>query len=181
VVITVWCVDCRCCEKDVRRVPARRRRRKWLVFVAILMLVPFPTQMVPAWEIRFMDKEGNALPGRVVQQRWKSYTYFAAGGFDQRCTDEQGSVRFPPRKLWSSIVGRIISPVIASALSLAHGSQGTDSNVQLFDRYYMSDNYHWRDNMSLYSHHPDPSPPSAGVAEPRKQLNDELPTCSQFR
>ncbi len=153
---------------------------QWLLGALILLFVHFPSEMVPEWKIQFRDEAGLPSQHRVVEQSWKSYTYFAADGYDQRCTDENGAVVFPRRYLWSGILARMISPILASAMTLAHGSEGTSASVRVFDRYYISDYYYWRDKMSLYSHNPDLSIPSIGTAEPRDPYTD-LPTCETIR
>jgi len=149
---------------------------KWLLFLALPLFVPVPTQMVPEWRIQFRDENGNSAAGRVVEQSWRSYTYWGANGYDQKCTNTDGVVTFPKRYLWSGLLARAVFPVFASALTIAHGSEGTDASVRLFDRHYISKDYYWRDDMSLYTHRPDGVPPSEGIAEPREPSSD-LPTC----
>ena len=153
---------------------------QWFLGGLILLFVPFPSQMVPEWRIQFRDEAGLPTQRRVVEQSWKSYTYFAAGGYDQRCTDEDGSVVFPQRYLWSGIFARIASPILANVMTLAHGGEGTTASVRLFDRYYISDDYYWHDKMSFYSHNPDFSVRSTGTAKQRKPYSD-LPTCETIR
>ncbi|NOT48208.1 MAG: hypothetical protein HOP17_10735 [Acidobacteria bacterium] len=128
--------------------------KKWHIFAGLVaaLFVPIPTEMVPEWRMRFTDEHGNALSNVVVQQSWTTYTYFAGRGYEQRCTDGAGVVAFPQRLLWSGLFARIVSPPLAEVGTLAHGSTGTQADVQVFDRNYISENYWWRDKMDLYTH-----------------------------
>ena len=152
---------------------------QWFLGGLILLFVPFPSEMVPEWRMQFSDEAGLPSQYRVVEQSWKSYTYFAAEGYDRRCTDESGSVVFPKRYLWSGILARIASPLLARMMTLVHGSEGTTASVRLFDRYYVSGDYYWSDKMSAYSHFPDPSVPSIGIARQRDPYTD-LPICERI-
>ncbi len=156
----------------------RKVSRKTWIFLIILavLFVPFPTELVPEWEMQFRQESGEKLSNVLAQQSWTSYTYFAAGGYDQRCTDSEGVVVFPKRYLWSGLFSRVASPIFAEMMTLAHGSTGTDANIQIFDRTYISDNYYWRDKMELYRHYPEPLP-LEGIANLRTYNPKDLPTC----
>lgn len=156
----------------------RKLGRKLWIFLIILavMFVPFPTEIVPEWQMQFRQGGGEKLSNVLAQQSWTSYTYFAAGGYDQRCTDSEGIVVFPKRYLWSGLFSRVASPILAEMMTLAHGSTGTNADIQIFDRNYISDNYYWREKMEMYKHYPGLLP-SEGIAKVRSQNPLDLPTC----
>ena len=160
--------------------------KKWhkaLAVMAVLAVsfVPFPTEMVPEWRLRFETEEGGPLASVVVQQGWRSYTYPVSRGYEQRCTDSDGVVIFPKRYLWAGLISRIVFPVLAEAMTLAHGSTGTDAYVQVFDRNFISENYYWRDRMSFYAHNPDPSMADGGRVERLSRERSDIAACPGLR
>ena len=156
-----------------------RVKPKYLLASALLVLfIPFPTTMVPEWKMQFHDEAGDPLSRVVVQQSWKSYTYFLAEGYEQGCTDGNGVIVFPRRFLWSGIVARLISPPLAELGTLAHGSTGTSAHVQVFDRNYISDNYWWRDRMEYYTHDPEPLPINGSA---NRVDREDISTCDELR
>jgi hypothetical protein len=160
-----------------RLVPRLKRWQLVSIVVCFVLFFPFPTEMVPEWTMQFRDENGTPLSQVVVQQGWRSYTYFAASGYEQRCSDASGVVTFPKRRLWSGTLARVISPILASAMTLAHGSTGTDAYIQVFDNEFISDNYYWRDNMQLYTHYPEELP-TEGKARPWKR--DYIRSCKEL-
>lgn len=149
------------------------------VIVMAILFIPFPTELVPEWKMQFRKKDGTVAAGVVAEQSWRSYS-FSAGGYDQRCTDQNGEVTFPRRDLWSGMFSRLVSPLLAEVGSLAHGSTGTSANVRVFDANYISpESYYWRDQMSLYTHRPGeiPTEGKAGSIEFRA----DSPTCRDLK
>ena len=156
--------------------------RKWHVAIAVLaiLFVPIPTELVPEWTMRFRDGNGHPLSRVVTEQSWRSYTFFAVDGYAQSCTDVEGVVIFPKRYLWAGLLSRILSPLLAEAMTLAHGSTGTMAHVRIFDRRYISDNYYWGDQMDLYTHQPG-SLPTEGTTEKLKEDRLDIQTCNDLR
>lgn len=128
------------------------KRRHILLIIFVLSFTPFPTELIPEWKMQIVDERNQPLPSVMTEQSWRNYTFFAVEGHDEKCTDSNGIVIYPKRFLWAGAFSRIVSPVLANVMTLAHGSTGTDASVRVFDRYYISDFYYWREKEMLYSH-----------------------------
>lgn len=130
------------------------RRRIIIVAVVIavfLFFVPFPTELVPEWKVRVVDEQNRPLRKVNVEQSWTNYT-FGESGFDNKYTDENGFVVFPPRLLRTGAFSRVVYPPLAALTLLAHGSTGTDAHVRVFDKNYFSDYFNWREEETIYWH-----------------------------
>jgi hypothetical protein len=94
-------------------------------------LYPFESIVVPAWRLRVVDEEGRACPDMLVNQGWKHYSLdLEAGDYgEHKFTDVNGYVDFSKRTIRASLIQRIIAPVIAHALTIAHGSTGKSGYV----------------------------------------------------
>ena len=156
--------------------------KKWHIAIVVLaiLFVPVPTELVPEWRMQFRDSTGQPLAHVVTHQEWRSYTYFATHGYEQRCTNAEGVVVFPTRYLWSGLLSRIASPLLAEAMTLAHGGTGTSASVQVFDRSYISANYYWLDRTDLYSHNPDQLP-TEGTTDKMDKDRWDIQTCNDPR
>jgi hypothetical protein len=125
-------------------------KRILLIFFA-LAFIPFPTELVPEWKVQIVDEQNQPLPNVKTEQSWKSYTFFFVEDYEEKCTDSNGVVIYPKRFLWAGALSRIVSPIFADIMTLAHGSTGTNASVRVFDRHYISDDYYWREKEKLYS------------------------------
>ena len=113
-------------------------RRKVVVFFLALSLLPFPTTVVPEWQLRVTDKEGKPVAGVRARQFWKHYSLAWQGccpEMEDRWTDANGYVVFPKRTIWAGVLRRIVFPVWAKAQTLAHGSTGIRAYVMISDEY----------------------------------------------
>ncbi|MDQ3635073.1 MAG: hypothetical protein M3405_11285 [Acidobacteriota bacterium] len=145
--------------------------KKWhiVLILSFLLFMPFPTEMVPKWEMQVVDSENQPMANVRTEQSWQSYTFFFTRGYDSRCTDSKGKIVYPKRYLWAGIISRIVSPIWANVMTLAHGSTGTDANIQVFDNHYISDNYYWREREKIYTRKRGKLPQIA-IAEKRNSL-----------
>jgi len=120
-------------DNDFKRTPPMMSRRKILLLVFILVLLfPFPTTVVPEWKVRVADQNGKPFVGESVMQSWKHYSLDWSGCCDNtetRTTDENGVVIFPKRTIWAGLLRRLIFPMWAEVMSLAHGSTGIHSYI----------------------------------------------------
>jgi hypothetical protein len=118
--------------------------------VLVLALIPFPTELIPEFSVKVVDEKNQTLPNINTEQSWRNYTFFGVGGNEERCTDANGIVTFPKRLLWASALSRTVFPLLSQVGTLVHGSTGTISHVQVFDRNYISDFYYWEEELFSY-------------------------------
>jgi len=91
--------------------------------------IPFSTVVVPRWRVHVVDVNDNPCAKQTVNQSWAHYSLSSASHTDYQKTDAEGYVEFPERTIRKSLIQRIVYPVIAYALLLAHGSVGVNAYV----------------------------------------------------
>jgi hypothetical protein len=126
----------------LKLVKQRQFSRKTLILgicVAIALLYPFKTTVVPRWRIRVVDKEGKPCVGQFVRQSWKhdSLELSAGDNIENSWTDDEGYVDFPERTIRAGLLQRILFPAWAALMTLAHGSTGISADVMVWG----ADNY----------------------------------------
>jgi hypothetical protein len=99
--------------------------------IALVMLYPFKTTVVPAWRLRVVDEKDSPYGGKQVRQAWKHYSIEINGtdNLDDRWTDTDGYVTFPERSIRASILRRIVFTSFSAVMTLAHGSMGIHARV----------------------------------------------------
>ena len=108
-------------------------KRRWLflvilVLVALTVVYPFETTVVPEWKIRVVDETGSPFVGARVVQQWDHYS-LGIGGGEEKWADEAGYVVFPKRIARSSFLHRMLRTSWAAVTTLAHGSTGIRATV----------------------------------------------------
>lgn len=143
-------------------------KKKHIVwFVLFLLFMPFPTEMVPKWEMQVVDEKNQPLANVRTEQSWQSYTFFASGGYESKCTDSKGKIIYPTRYLWAGTLSRVVSPLWADVMTLAHGSTGTVAHIRVIDPDYSSDFIYWEEKEEIYTRVREPLPKKI-VAEYRE-------------
>jgi hypothetical protein len=110
-------------------------KRKVILVVGILILIasfyPIESTVVPAWRLQVVDERGKVCTGTQVNEGWKHYSLdLEAGDYgEHKFTDANGYVEFPKRTIKASLIRRIVAPMIAHALVIAHGSTGISGYV----------------------------------------------------
>ena len=92
----------------------RKHWRLWLSFViliAVLLLYPFETMVVPAWRIRVVDMVGAPVGGFPVSQHWQHHSVERRGHQQVLVTDNDGYVNFPRRTVRGSLMLRVLKPI----------------------------------------------------------------------
>ena len=102
-----------------------------ILFLILILLLPFPTTVVPEWRLRVIDYNDQPFVGEEVMEIWQHYSLESDGHSEVRRTDESGYVVFPRRKIWSPLLLRIVSTSLAAVLTLAHGSMGVNAWVMV--------------------------------------------------
>jgi len=95
------------------------------------MVVPIGSTVVPKWKLQVVDVNGIACSNMRVTQSWGHYSLYIGGNdqTDDRFTDSHGNVEFPERTIRAGLARRLVVPVIAHMLVIAHGSVGPSGAV----------------------------------------------------
>lgn len=109
----------------------KRRIITLISFIVILIAasVPFPTVVVPRWRVQVVDINESPCVKQTVSQSWAHYSLSDDSHTDYQKTDVDGFVSFPERTISKNLLQRIVYPIIAYALLLAHGSAGIDAYI----------------------------------------------------
>jgi hypothetical protein len=120
-------------ESYLRRVrgalAALPRRYTALLLLAVSLLVPYPTQVVPEWRIRVVDLNGAPVFREPVMEIWQHYSLESVSHEEERLTDGDGYVIFPERTIWRPLLARVLFTSCAAVSTLAHGSMGVHAWV----------------------------------------------------
>ena len=108
---------------------ARPRRYALLLLLAVTLLVPYPTTVVPEWRVRVVDRRGDPMAREPVREIWQHYSLESASHEEELLTDANGYVVFPERKIWMPLLPRVLFTSCAAASILAHGSMGVSAWV----------------------------------------------------
>ncbi len=100
------------------------RRYTALLLFAFVMLLPYPTTVVPEWRIRVVGGDGAPAVGETVRESWQDYSLESDGHEEELLTDRDGYVLFPERKIWAPPLFRMLFTSCAAVWTLAHGSMG---------------------------------------------------------
>jgi len=105
------------------------RRYTALLLLAVVMLIPYPTTVVPEWKIRVLDRYGAPVEGEPVREVWQHYSYESESHGEELPTDADGYVTFREREIWASPLRRVVFTCWAALWTLAHGSMGESAWV----------------------------------------------------
>jgi hypothetical protein len=104
------------------------RRRLIIVLVALILLIPYKTTIVPEWKIRAVDKQGKPIPHARFRQGWDNDSY-GIHGMEVREGDDNGYVVLPERSFYAPLIYRIPGSALAYLMLLAHGGVGNDASL----------------------------------------------------
>jgi hypothetical protein len=99
--------------------------------VIILLIYPFQSTVVPAWQLKVVDLTGSACSAMQVNEGWGHYSLELqpTTGGEYLFTDQSGYVSFPERRTRASLIRRMVMPVITRIMVIAHGSTGIHAYV----------------------------------------------------
>lgn len=105
-----------------------------IVIAGSLFLPLFTVQVVPEWEINFVDKEGDPVPSVFVDEVWRHYSLeylYSAENVDSGLqSDESGFLRLPARIIKVSAFQIVSAPIRdLVAQIIPHSSFGPDGYV----------------------------------------------------
>jgi hypothetical protein len=111
------------------------RKKIWIFAflgaVALLLLYPFKTTVVPDWKVRIVDEAGNPMRSFRVREVWQHYTIETYSHEEDLITDGDGYVTFPKRTVRGSLLVRIGWPMV-NVINV-HASFGPHAYVSILD------------------------------------------------
>ena len=111
------------------------RKKIWIFAtlgaMALLLLYPFKTTVVPDWKIRIVDEAGNPMRSFRVREVWQHYTIETYSHEEDLITDGDGYVTFPKRTVRGSLLVRIGWPMV-NVLNV-HVSLGPHAYVTILE------------------------------------------------
>lgn len=98
-----------------------------LAVVAVILLYPWKTVVVPEWRVRIVDESGAPLRRTAVREVWQHYDIESKGHREDLTTDDDGYVTFPERAIRGPLAVRVVRRVIS--WFVPHQSSGADAFV----------------------------------------------------
>jgi hypothetical protein len=103
----------------------RHPKRLWIGLVgALLIMFPFQETVAPEWHIRVTDESGKPFAGIGITDVWQDYTVENESHEENRRTDTNGRLVFPPRAKRVPMFMRIYGVIHNVASQGAHASFG---------------------------------------------------------
>jgi len=97
-----------------------------IVSGVLVFLLPWKSQIVPAWKVRVVDQDGNPIAHLAVSQNWVDPNFQVLWLEEDLRTDENGFVGFPERSTWQNVFLKVGSPIWNRVLP---GKQNYDAMV----------------------------------------------------
>lgn len=82
-----------------------------VVLGLLVLLVPWKSQIAPAWKVRVVDQGGHPIVGLAVSQNWTDPNFRGLWLEEDARTDENGFVDFPERSTWKNVFLKVGSPI----------------------------------------------------------------------
>ncbi len=117
-------------EDNYSETNSRRRSRNFIIIgvIALVLLFPYKTTIVPEWKLRAINKNGKPLPYAGFRQSWDNDSY-DIHGMEFREGDDNGYVTLPERAFYAPVIYRIPRSALAYLMLFAHGSVGNDASL----------------------------------------------------
>lgn len=104
-----------------------------VILLALLLLYPFETTVVPEWKIRVVNETGKPMPGILVNEGWREHSIELHRNEQALVTDGEGYVYFPRRGVRACLLHRTVGKVITSVNP--HGESGTKAFADVIGPY----------------------------------------------
>jgi len=110
---------------------AFKRKRLWafLFMVAIVLLCPFRSTVVPEQKVLVVTEGWRPIPGVRVRQIWQNYSVEVVGHEEDIPTDENGRVSFPRRTVRANLLWRVVRPILNILSQGVHASFGVQTDM----------------------------------------------------
>ena len=102
-----------------------------LLLLAILLLYPFKTTLVPEQHVLVVTKDMHPVRDVLVRQIWKNYSLESEGHEEDLGTNAHGRVTFPTRTIRANLLWRMLGPLTSLASQGVHASFGVDTYMIL--------------------------------------------------
>jgi hypothetical protein len=90
---------------------SRKKRILILVVIAVVLLYPFESTVVPAQNVVVMTEGRRPVQDATVRQRWQDYSLESRGHEQDLKTDLNGRITFPRRTIRASLLRRALHPI----------------------------------------------------------------------
>jgi hypothetical protein len=107
-------------------------KRKWTILfitVAILILYPFQTTVVPEQRALFVTNDMHPIKGALIRQNWQNYSLERRGHREDVPTDAHGRVTFPRRTMRAPLIWRALGPLASVAGQGVHAGFGVHTDI----------------------------------------------------
>jgi hypothetical protein len=116
-----------------------------ILVLALILLYPFQTTVVPLWELQVVDDTGASVSGMKVTQHWQHNSLEDVGHEDLKLTNAEGKVVFISRKIRASLITRASAPILKLvregsgaklgpyASVVVWGSNNKETNVAIYE------------------------------------------------
>jgi len=101
-----------------------------IIILCFVSLYPIRTASVPSWKIQIVREDGEPLRGVGVRQYWGDDSIDYQDSVEDRLTDNDGFVMFPPRVVTANFVQRVFYPIL-NLMGGAHSSWGPHAMVMV--------------------------------------------------
>ena len=100
--------------------------------IAVIILYPIETTVVPEWRIQTIDQSGRPISQVPLRQSWENYRIKAESYEEYTATDANGITTFRARTIKANLLRRIVRSI--STLNL-HGSPGPVATIHVLQPY----------------------------------------------
>jgi hypothetical protein len=107
----------------------RKRVIAIFVLLAILLLFPFKTTVVPAQHVLVVTKDMHPITNALVRQIWQDYLLEREGHEEDLPTDSHGRITFPTRTIRANLLWRMLGPLASIAGQGVHASFGVHTDM----------------------------------------------------
>jgi hypothetical protein len=108
------------------KILASHRKATFVLAFLLILAIPVPHQIVPAWPMRVIDQNGRAVSGIATTQTWRHPVYHPQMLAETRRSDFRGRLTFPERTAWSSGLRYLYGLIANVAQHGASASFGPD-------------------------------------------------------
>jgi hypothetical protein len=105
-----------------------------LVGLLVLSLIPIPHIVAPEWTVQIVDADGRPVPGITVREESQEYSIEHREDERDEVSGDGGTVRFPARYLYVSVLQRVIGAGLSVAGTGVHASFGSHTYVFAFGK-----------------------------------------------
>ena len=107
-----------------------------MFLLAVLLLFPFKTIIVPTWTLRVVDESGTAVRGIKITEHWQHYLLESSGHEEVRQVGDDGRASFPERAIRGSLVRRFLATLFRLTKSGAQAKREPYASVVVWGSHF---------------------------------------------